>query len=69
VFRLLYNHVENLAKESQILSLRLYVERDNTIAKNTYQKLGMNLSHYDMFEKKSWRLECTSNKNVMSSLN
>jgi len=53
VFRLLYNHVENLAKESQILSLRLYVERDNTIAKNTYQKLGMNLSHYDMFEKKS----------------
>ncbi|KAL9642464.1 hypothetical protein ABK040_011031 [Willaertia magna] len=49
VFTKLYKHVENICKENNS-SLRLYVERTNNNAKQTYTKLGMNLSHYDMFD-------------------
>jgi hypothetical protein len=30
--------------------VRLYVERDNRRAQRTYEALGMERSHYDMFE-------------------
>ncbi len=51
VFRALYEHVENLAKKKGVCGLRLYVERNNTRAQATYEKLGMKRSVYDMFEK------------------
>jgi GNAT superfamily N-acetyltransferase len=54
VFRALYEHVENLAKNKKhVCGLRLYVEHGNTRAQTTYEKLGMKRSVYGMFEKES----------------
>jgi len=51
VFRALFDHVHSLAKSrSDVCGLRLYVERSNDRAKRTYDRHGMHLSHYEMFE-------------------
>jgi GNAT superfamily N-acetyltransferase len=51
VFRALFDHVHSLAKSrSNVCGLRLYVERSNDRAKRTYDRHGMHLSHYEMFE-------------------
>ncbi len=50
-YRTMYEHILALTKgRSDICSIRLYVERTNTIAQQTYQSLGMSHSHYDMYE-------------------
>lgn len=52
VFKMLFEHVEQLAKQAaQACSIRLYVEKDNKRAHRAYEKLGMELSHYLVFEK------------------
>jgi len=52
IFRSLYEHVEALAKKRKdVCGLRLYVERENERAQKTYEKLGMHLAVYQMFEK------------------
>jgi GNAT superfamily N-acetyltransferase len=51
VFRTLFDYVHLLAKSrSDVCGLRLYVERSNDRAKRTYDRHGMYLSHYEMFE-------------------
>jgi ribosomal protein S18 acetylase RimI-like enzyme len=50
VFRALYRHVEQEARRSGVVSLRLYVEQDNTAAQATYRALGMKLCHYRVME-------------------
>ena len=51
VYRTMYEHVLALTKgRSDICSIRLYVERTNTVAQQTYKSLGMSHSHYDMYE-------------------
>lgn len=51
VYRTMYEHILALTKDrSDICSIRLYVERTNTIAQQTYKSLGMSHSHYDMYE-------------------
>ena len=51
VFRALFDHVHSLAKSRpDACGLRLYVERSNELAKRTYDRHGMHLSHYEMFE-------------------
>jgi GNAT superfamily N-acetyltransferase len=51
VYRTLYQHVVAEAqKANNVCGIRLYVERDNSIAKETYNNLGMTHSHYDMYE-------------------
>jgi len=51
IFKSLYNHVEQLARGSmQVCGLRLYVERHNARAQETYQQLGMRRTVYEMFE-------------------
>ena len=50
VFKLLYNEVMRLAKEADVKELRLYVEKENVAAQKVYAALGMQLSHYDMWE-------------------
>lgn len=51
VFRALYNHVLTLAKtRPDVCGLRLYVEHDNTAAKETYERLGMKKTPYEMYE-------------------
>ncbi|MFQ6043190.1 MAG: GNAT family N-acetyltransferase [Candidatus Poribacteria bacterium] len=51
VFRALYQHVYNLAKTNNVKGLRLYVERNNTIAQAAYEQMGMIHSDYLMFER------------------
>lgn len=51
VYRTLYEHILNMTKgRSDICSIRLYVERTNTVAQQTYKSLGMSHSHYDLYE-------------------
>ncbi|MEM7209661.1 MAG: GNAT family N-acetyltransferase [Pseudomonadota bacterium] len=51
VFKALYRKVESLAREdSSNCGIRLYVEKDNVHAQNTYSSLGMTQTDYRMFE-------------------
>lgn len=51
VFSVLYRHVENLARKSDdICGLRLYVERRNRRAQDTYRALGMKAPGYLVME-------------------
>ena len=50
VYRALYRHIEEQAREKGACGLRLYVERENTRARETYRRCGMNESPYLMYE-------------------
>jgi GNAT superfamily N-acetyltransferase len=50
VFKYLYQHVEQLARQAGACGLRLYVERENTRAQEVYRRLGMTDSGYAVFE-------------------
>jgi ribosomal protein S18 acetylase RimI-like enzyme len=51
VFKTLFEHIHTLAKSApDVCGLRLYVEKTNTRAKQTYERLGMHSSHYEMYE-------------------
>jgi ribosomal protein S18 acetylase RimI-like enzyme len=52
VFRALYEHVVAEARENpEVIGLRLYVERENRSAQETYQRLGMNWTKYLILER------------------
>ncbi len=51
IYRKLYQKVKSLADTApDVCGYRLYVERDNIIAKNVYKKVGMEETHYRMYE-------------------
>lgn len=51
VYRALYEKVRSMAeKQGDVCGFRLYVEHENTVAQNVYEKLGMNRSGYLMYE-------------------
>lgn len=51
LYRELYTHVKELAEqEPSVCGFRLYVERDNSAAQQTYQSLGMAETEYRIFE-------------------
>lgn len=51
IFTQMYKAVESMAKDSgNVCGLRLYVEKENINAQNTYYKMGMNNTDYKMFE-------------------
>jgi GNAT superfamily N-acetyltransferase len=50
VFGALYRTVEAEARAAGACGLRLYVERDNARAQASYRRLGMDGTHYLMFE-------------------
>lgn len=50
VFRALYDAVKRHVIETGRRGLRLYVERENAAAKETYRAQGMREDHYDLFE-------------------
>lgn len=51
VFTRLYRSVEAMAAErNNVCGLRLYVEQNNAAAQATYRGLGMDETHYDMYE-------------------
>lgn len=51
VYRKLYEHIQQLVTpESGYRGIRLYVDRTNTDAQKVYETLGMDGSHYQVFE-------------------
>ena len=50
VYRLLHEHVREAGRAEGVVGLRLYVDRGNLTAQNTYGVLGMNESRYIMYE-------------------
>lgn len=51
IYRLLYDFVKGRARQTDnVCGFRLYVEKENEHAQKVYQKLGMDVSHYLMFE-------------------
>lgn len=51
VYSALHRHVVDLAKSTPgVIGIRLYVERDNVNAQQTYLALGMVETHYRLFE-------------------
>ena len=50
VFKLLYQSVREMGEQAGVCGYRLYVERDNDRAQRTYEKLGMRLTPYLLFE-------------------
>ena len=52
VFRALYQHIHRLAVEDpEVLGLRLYVERENHAAQQTYLRMGMEWANYLILER------------------
>ena len=51
LYRKLYERVKSLAEaETGVCGFRLYVEHDNNNAQKTYHALGMQETHYKLFE-------------------
>ena len=50
VYKAMYAHVKQMAKEEQVSQVRLYVDKGNTRAQEVYKKLGMDECHYLMYE-------------------
>lgn len=52
IFRALFEHVHQAARaDAEVIGLRLYVERENHIAQETYRRLGMDAAGYLVFER------------------
>ena len=51
IYRAMHEAVRQLASaDPQACGLRLYVERDNTVAQQTYRDIGMFETHYRLYE-------------------
>ncbi len=51
IFQLMYNHIKKLVLlDDNIGGIRLYVEKENLNAQKTYNAVGMNGEHYQLFE-------------------
>src|SRR5262245_51398240 len=51
VFRAIFQHIVEAARRAGVIGMRLYVERDNTVAHETYQKMGYEWTTYQVMEK------------------
>jgi GNAT superfamily N-acetyltransferase len=51
VFRALFQHVEREAKSTGVVLMRLYVEDENNSAQATYQRLGFDEMHFQLYQK------------------
>lgn len=50
VYKAMYQNVKDAAKANNVSQIRLYVDKTNLSAQKVYQNLGMQESHYLMFE-------------------
>jgi GNAT superfamily N-acetyltransferase len=51
VFRALFRHLQELALgRTDVAGLRLYMHGDNTRARQSYERLGMKATRYEVFE-------------------
>ena len=54
VYRRLYDYAKReAARDPRVRGFRLYVERENRVAQQTYSSLGMEETHYRIFEELS----------------
>lgn len=49
-YKAMYQNVKDAAKANNVSQIRLYVDKTNVSAQKVYQNLGMQESHYLMFE-------------------
>lgn len=52
VFSSLFGEVVKMAEKKGVMQIRLYMEKDNTKAYDTYRKHGFSTGHYLLLEKK-----------------
>ena len=50
LYQQLYAKVQELGADAGSIGFRLYVEKENQVAQKTYQRLGMKVCDYDMYE-------------------
>lgn len=50
IYRRLYEFVKDLSADHNVCGFRLYVEKENTVAQQTYAKMGMHETVYRMYE-------------------
>src|SRR3954452_13734039 len=51
IFRALYTHLETLARaRKDVCGLRLYMDGENSRARQAYERLGLKQTNYQMFE-------------------
>ncbi|BBM81937.1 GNAT family N-acetyltransferase [Candidatus Uabimicrobium amorphum] len=50
VYTRLYAYIREKCQEHNVCGIRLYVDKNNVNARQTYEKLGMEFSHYDFME-------------------
>ena len=50
IFSSMYSFIKKEAEKQNAAGLRLYVEKSNSKAQNTYETLGMKSEHYTMYE-------------------
>ena len=50
IYKAMYAHVKDMAREQQVSQVRLYVDKGNTRAQEVYKRLGMDECHYLMYE-------------------
>ena len=51
IYSSLFRHLKDLAGfKKNVAGLRLYVEKNNEVAKEVYEQLGMTNPHYDIYE-------------------
>ena len=51
IFRALYEHIVETARQRGVIGIRLYVEEENHAAHKTYERLGMPRSGYFVMER------------------
>jgi len=57
IYRRMYQYVRNLAHGQNICGFRLYVEKNNRVAQQTYENLGMKATSYQFYEESNTELE------------
>lgn len=50
IYKALYQRITSLAITKDVKAIRLYVEKENFAAQRVYERLGMEESHYLMYE-------------------
>lgn len=50
IFRMMYSHIRKLAEGEGAAGFRLYVASENIKAQKTYEAMGMDSTHYRMYE-------------------
>ncbi len=51
LYKRMYAYIQDKARrDPSVCGIRLYVDKNNSTAKKTYETLGMALAHYDLYE-------------------